>query len=106
MIAAPLLSNRVANVFLRLWEETSVTPARQNVPLPALGKISPQRLRFGQHRDLREGILESSRRKNTIRVIGPVSYGPHGEPKDSVDQHNGRTTVYDLGAYQNPVTCQ
>ena len=61
---------------------------------------------FGEHCGLREGILESSRWKNTIRVNGQVSYGPHGEPKDSLDQHNGRTTVYDLGAYQNLVTCQ
>jgi len=53
-----------------------------------------------------KGILESSRLKDTIRDIHAESHGPHGEPKDSLDQHNGRTTVDDLGAYQNLVTCQ
>jgi hypothetical protein len=41
---------------------------------------------FGEHRSLRKRVLESSRVKDTIRTINSKCYGPHGEPKDSVDQ--------------------
>jgi len=105
-MAAPLLNRRVANVFLRLCDDTSVTPALRNAALSAFGKINPRWMRFDKHFGLRKRVLESSWLRDTIRVIESECYGLDGEPKDSVDQHNGRTIVYDQGAYQNLVTCQ
>jgi hypothetical protein len=54
--------------------------------LPDLGTMDLGRLRFGEHRGLRKRVLESSQLKDTIRAIDSASYGPHGEPKDWVDQ--------------------
>jgi hypothetical protein len=54
--------------------------------LRAIGKMNPWWLRVGKHRDLRKGILESSRLKDTIRVTDSVCYGQNGRPKDSLDQ--------------------
>jgi|GEM_PF-2956645 hypothetical protein len=59
---------------------------RLNAVLPALGKMDPRWLRFGEHRDFRKRVLESSWLKDTIRAIDSECYGPDGEPKDSVDQ--------------------
>ena len=59
---------------------------RINAVLPALGKMNPWWLWFGEHRDLRKRVLESSRLKDTIRAIDSECYCPDGEPKDSVDQ--------------------
>jgi len=59
---------------------------RLNAALPAFEKINPRWLRFGEHRDHRKRVLESSRLKDTIKATDSESYGPHGEPKDSVDQ--------------------
>jgi hypothetical protein len=42
---------------------------RLNAVLRAIGKMDPWWLRVGKHRDLRKGILESSRLKDTIRAI-------------------------------------
>ena len=74
--------------------------------MPALEKINPWWLRVGEYRRLRKRVLESSWLRDTIRVIESECYGLDGEPKDSVDQHNGRTTVYDQRDYQNLVACQ
>jgi hypothetical protein len=60
--------------------------SRINAVLPALEKMNPWWLWFGEHRDLRKRVLESSGLKDTIRVIDSKFYGPDGEPKDSVDQ--------------------
>ena len=43
-------------------------------------------MRFGEHRDIRKRVSESSRLKDTIRVVDSKCYSPDGEPKDSVDQ--------------------
>ena len=59
----------MANVFLRLCEETSVTPALLNAALPALGKEDAWWAQFDAHRGLRKRVLESSRLKDTIRAI-------------------------------------
>jgi hypothetical protein len=59
---------------------------RLNAVLPARGKIDPRWLRIGEHRDLRNRVLESFRVKDTIRASDSKCYGPDGEPKDSVDQ--------------------
>ena len=48
--------------------------------------MDPWRLPIGEHRDLRNRVLEISRLKDTIIAIDSESYGPDGEPKDSVDQ--------------------
>jgi len=44
------------------------------------------RLPIGEHRDLRNLALEISLLKDTIIATDSESYGPDGEPKDSVDQ--------------------
>ena len=85
-MAAPRLSKRVANVFLRLCEETSVERAHLIAALPALGEMNLWWLRFGGHRDLRKRVLESFRLKDTIRNIESKCYGRNGKPKDSLDQ--------------------
>jgi len=54
--------------------------------LPALGKMAPGWLRFGEHRGLRKRVLESSRLKDTIRVVDSKCYGPDSEPKNLLDQ--------------------
>jgi len=59
---------------------------RLNTALPALGKVNPRWLWFGEHRGLRKRVLESFRLKDTIRAIDSDCYCPDGEPKDSVDQ--------------------
>jgi hypothetical protein len=51
--------------------------------------MNPWWLRVGKHRDLRKGILESSRLKDTIRVTDSVCYSTNHKPKDSADQHIG-----------------
>jgi hypothetical protein len=61
---------------------------RINAVLPALGKMNPWWLWFGEHRDLRKRVLESSRLKDTIRAIDSEYYALDGEPKDSVDQYS------------------
>jgi len=81
-----LLNSRVANVFLRLCDETSLTPARLNAVLAGLGKMNPRWLRFGEHRGLRKRVLEHFRLKDTIAAIEPEFYCLDGRPKDSVDQ--------------------
>jgi len=48
--------------------------------------MDPWRLPIGEHRDLRNRVLEITRLKDTIIAIDSESYGPDGEPKDSVDQ--------------------
>ena len=48
--------------------------------------MDPWRLPIGEHRDLQNRVLEISRLKDTIIAIDSESYGPDGEPKDSVDQ--------------------
>jgi hypothetical protein len=63
---------------------------RINAVLPALGKMNPWWLWFGEHRDLRKRVLESSRLRDTIRAIDSECYCPDGEPKDSVDQDGKR----------------
>ena len=94
-MAAPLLSKRVAKVFLRLCEEeTSVTPALLNAVLPALGKMDLRWLRCGGHRDLRKRVLESFRLTDTIKAIETESYAPNSEPKGSVDQDTNNYTLH------------
>jgi hypothetical protein len=68
-MAAPRLNRRVANVFLRLCEETSVTPTLLNAVLPALGEMDPWWLLFSEHHGLRKRVLESFRVKDTINAI-------------------------------------
>jgi hypothetical protein len=65
---------------------------RLNAVLPALGKMDPRWLRIGEHRDLRERVIEGFRLKDTIRTIDSECYGPDGESKDSVDQD----TIYEI----------
>jgi len=48
--------------------------------------MDPWRLPIGEHRDIRNRVLEISRLKDTIIAIDSESYGPDGEPNDSVDQ--------------------
>jgi hypothetical protein len=48
--------------------------------------MDPWRLPIGEHRDPRNRVLEISRLEDTIIAIDSESYGPDGEPKDSVDQ--------------------
>ena len=64
-------------------------PGRINAVLPALGKMNPWWLWFGEHRGLRKRVLESFRVKDTIKDIDSECYGLDGEPKDSVDQDTG-----------------
>ena len=59
---------------------------RLDAVLPALGKMEPWWLRFGNHRDHGKRVLESFRFKGAISVIDSKCYGPDGEPKDSLDQ--------------------
>ena len=75
---------------------------RLNAALPALGKMDPRWLRFGEHRGLRKRDLESSRLKDTIGAIDSECYDPHGELKDSVDQYTNhiRAIKYFLSQYK------
>ena len=67
---------------------------RLNAALPALGKIDSRWLWFGEHCGLRKRVLETSRLKDTMRDTNSEYYGPHGEPKDSVDQDSANTNNY------------
>ena len=84
-MAAPLLNSRVANVFLRLCEETSLMPARRNAALPPRGKMNPWWLRVGEHLDLRKRFLESFRLKDTITTLDFESITRLGH-KHTLDQ--------------------
>ena len=87
VVAAPRLSERVANVFRRLCDKLSVMLARLGAVLPALGKMNTWWLRVGKQRDLRKSALKSSRLKDTIKAIDSACSGPNGGSKDSVDQY-------------------
>jgi hypothetical protein len=60
----------------------------ENAVLPFLGKMSPRRLWFGDHRGLRKRVLVSFRLKDRIRAIESEIRGHDAEPKDSVDQNS------------------
>jgi hypothetical protein len=90
VMAAPLLNRRVANVFLRLCEETSVMPAL----LTGLGKMNPWWLRVGKHRDLGKRVLECFRLKDTITVIESECCCRDSKPKDSLDQDTNNYTLH------------
>ena len=57
-----------------------------NALLPGLGKMNTQWLRFGEHRVLRQRVLESYRWKDTIKTIYSEIYGSIGGRKHSLDQ--------------------
>jgi hypothetical protein len=61
---------------------------------PALGKMNPRWPGFGEHRDLRKRVLESSRLKDTIKPMNSEGYRNIGGHKDSVDQDNSCVYVY------------
>ena len=63
---------------------------RLNAVLPALGEMNPRWPGFGEHRDLRKRVLESSRLKDTIKPMDSEGYGKIGGHKDSVDHHSAR----------------
>ena len=85
-MAAPRLNSRVANVFLRLCEETLVMRALRSAARPEFAKINLRLLRFGEHLRLRKRVFESFQFKDTITVIYSEGYGTDVEPKDSVGQ--------------------
>jgi hypothetical protein len=60
--------------------------------------MNPRWPGFGEHRDLRKRVLESSRLKDTIKPMNSEGYGKIGGHKDSVDHH---TDVHLLLLQQN-----
>ena len=50
---------------------------------------------FGEHRDLRKRVLESSRLKDTIKPMNSEGYGKIGGYKDSVDHYTVEVRLQD-----------